>query len=338
MKANAITAQAGTGDWAKIAAVGEKRSFDAHAAQLRAQLDLERKAHTETLKALDAARLLAAGPLPQRTAAKARPRLKGDKVEVIFGDVHGHHHDPDAFAAMLGDLTIIRPDRIVIGGDFMDCGGFLAEHHTLGYVAESEDSYEMDMAISNRLLTDIQEAANDPEVDYIEGNHEWRVERWALTQRLAHHKDVELLRRTFCAEHVLRLKDRGVRYFSMAQKHDGLTVPGTIKRGKLYLTHKLAGGSDAAESALKKMGGNVVFFDTHRATFKPRYIPHVGQVAAWNPGCLCKRQPTYANTNPTGWTHGYLVRFIAASGAFQMVNMTIADGVSFGGLMLKGTK
>jgi hypothetical protein len=157
-----------------------------------------------------------------------------------------------------------------------------------------------------------------------------------LTQRLAHHKDVELLRKTFCAEHVLRLADRGIRYYRQGEMH-GCEVPGWVKLDKAFFVHKISNAKDAASVALAKAAGNIVYFDTHRAGFKPTYLPGVGLISAWNPGCLCKRQPLYANTNPTEWTHGYLLRFISrATGAFQMINVTINDGgVSYAGALLK---
>lgn len=302
-------------------------------AQARAQLEAERRAHAETVRALEKARFT-------KPPGKVKPVTSragsGDVVEVIFSDVHGNKHDPAAMGALLGDLKTLSPDRIVIGGDFIDCGGFLAEHHTLGYVAETEDSYEDDVAVSNSLLDQILHAASPREVHYIEGNHEWRVERWAVTQRLAHHKDVDLLRRTFCPEHVLRLKDRGIRYYRQGQIHGDCDTPGWVRIDKAFFVHKISNARDAAGAAMAKAAANIVFFDTHRAAFKPMHLPGVGLISAWNPGCLCKRQPLYANTRPTEWTHGYLVRFISKkTGNFQMCNITINEGTSYASLLLK---
>jgi hypothetical protein len=261
------------------------------------------------------------------------PKLKGDLVEVIVSDIHGNKHEPAALAAFLADLAVIKPDRVFLGGDILDCGGFLAEHHTLGYVAETADSYEEDVAATNLILSKIQHESGDAECHYLEGNHEWRVERWAVTQRLAHHKDIELLRRTFAAEHVLELKRRRITYYRQGELHGDCRVPGWVKLGKLFYVHKLSNARDAAGAALGKTAANVVFFDTHRAAFAPRHLPGVGLISAWNPGCLCRRQPLWMNTNPTGWNHGYLVRFISRTGLFQMVNVSIENGVSFGGSM-----
>jgi hypothetical protein len=303
------------------------------AAAARSQLEAERRAHAETVKALERVRFTKP---PKKITPRTSTAGTGDIVEVIFSDVHGNKHDPAAMAAFLGDLKSLNPDRLIIGGDFIDCGGFLAEHHTLGYVAETEDSYEDDVAVANSLLDQILAAARPSEVHYIEGNHEWRVERWALTQRLAHHKDTDLLRRTFCPEHVLRLKDRGIAYYHQGKTHGDCDTPGWVKIDKAFFVHKISNARDAAGQAMAKAAGNIVFFDTHRAQFKPMHLPGVGLISAWNPGCLCKRQPLYANTRPTEWTHGYLVRFISKkTGNFQMTNITINDGVSYASLLLK---
>lgn len=306
--------------------------------QLRRQLASERAAHAETLKALQGARRKRAG-LHTATTPRIVKSHAQDLLEVTFADVHGNKHDPLAWHAFITDLKTINPHRIFIGGDLLDCGGFLAEHHALGYVADTEDSYQEDVDVANRLLDQVQAAAPRAAIHYLEGNHEHRVERWALTQRLAHHKDVEHLRKTWAAENVLHLAERGIRYYAQGKIHPGCHVPGWIKMDRLYYCHKISNAADAARMALSKAGGNVVFFDTHRADFYTTNRPGTGLISAWNPGCLCKRQPLYCNTNPTGWTHGYLLRLISkTTGRFQMMHTAIDEGVSYGGLMLRAVE
>lgn len=298
-------------------------------AKLRHRLAAVERQHAAAVDALAKSRA-AKVTLP---TGKPRPKLSGDTVEVIVSDIHGNKHEPAALAAFLADLAVIKPNRVFLGGDILDCGGFLAEHHTLGYVAETADSYEEDVSATNLILSKIQHESGDADCHYLEGNHEWRVERWAVTQRLAHHKDIELLRRTFAAEYVLSLKRRGITYYRQGEIHGECRVPGWVKLGKLFYVHKISNAKDAAGAAIGKTAANVVFFDTHRAAFAPRHLPGVGLISAWNPGCLCKRQPLWMNTNPTGWNHGYLVRFISRTGLFQMVNVSIEHGRSFGGAM-----
>ena len=136
-------------------------------------------------------------------------------------------------------------------------------------------------------------------------------------------------------ETVLKLKERGFHYYSQGENHGDCQIMGWFHRNKLYYVHKLNNASNAADRALAQTSANVVFFDTHRADFKPAFKPGAGLFAAWNPGCLCQRQPMYANTRPTNWTHGYLVRhIIPASGNFTMANILIEDGVSLGGALM----
>lgn len=279
----------------------------------------------------------------ERSRSIAQPRKikvgkahsKGDFVEVVVGDIHGNKADKLAMAAFLADLKAIQPDRLILGGDIINCGGFLAEHHTLGYVAESTDSYFDDIAQTNHWLDEIEKAANPTERIYLEGNHENRVERWVLSQRLAHHKDIDFLRRQFAPELVLNLAARGYEYIRRDTVYDTCGVPGWVKKDKVFFAHDMGLSKNAASAALSRASANVVFFHSHRADFAATHLPGSGLITAWNPGCMCERQPLYMHTNPSGWTHGYLVRFISrATGNFQTVHIIIDNGVSYGGAIL----
>src|ERR1700679_961816 len=80
---------------------------------------------------------------------KALKRQTGDKVRMICGDTHGSSIDMAAAGQFLADVARVQPDEIVCLGDHVNCGGFLAEHHVMGYVAETEYSYCEDIAFAN---------------------------------------------------------------------------------------------------------------------------------------------------------------------------------------------
>lgn len=317
-----------------------KKAVTAHEnARLRADLDAAlvrasaAEAQAETAVAsLERSRKVAP---PSKLKTNKTPRLKSDFVEVVVGDIHGNKADKAAMAAFLSDLKDIQPDRLILGGDIINCGGFLAEHHTLGYVADSNDSYFDDMAQTNHWLDAMEEAAQPSEKVYLEGNHEWRVERWVLNQRLAHHRDIEMLRRQFAPELVLNLGVRGYEYIKRSEVYDPCGVPGWVKKDKVFFAHDVGLSKNAAAAALARASANVVFFHSHRADFYATHLPGTGLITAWNPGCMCERQPLYLHTNPSGWTHGYLVRFISRStGNFQTVHIIVDNGVSYGGAIL----
>lgn len=103
--------------------------------------------------------------------AKAK-KVLNDHIRVIIPDSHGSQINIEAASAFLADLKALNPKEVVMLGDHVDCGGWLAQHHTLGYVAETLYSYEDDIKAANDFLDQIQLNAPDAEIHYIEGNHE----------------------------------------------------------------------------------------------------------------------------------------------------------------------
>lgn len=257
-----------------------------------------------------------------------RPIKSGGFNRIIIPDSHGSAIDHGAASAFLADLKIINPAEIVMLGDHVDCGGFLAQHHTLGYVAQTDYSYAEDIAMANSFLDAIQKTAPRAVIHYIEGNHERRVETWCVTQTLRHSKDSEMLRQAFAPEFLLRLKERGIHYYRQSEHYNGLRVPGAILIGKCHFWHGTSAAEHAASINLKQFGGNVVYGHTHRADHSLRRPVQTGEVGAWNPGCLCKLQPLWQHTRPTDWTTGYGMQTVAGNGEFLHINIPIVDGRS----------
>src|SRR5512135_1425274 len=104
---------------------------------------------------------------PVHKAAKAKTML-------AFGDVHVPHQNPKALEVFCRVAEHLRPDLIVCLGDLLDCGQFSSHPPTYG-VPESD--YHDDLVCANALLDRLQ-AASDRLV-MVEGNHEYRLDRWA---------------------------------------------------------------------------------------------------------------------------------------------------------------
>jgi len=93
-------------------------------------------------------------------------------VRVIIPDTHGAKADKAALASLLSDIKAINPQEVILMGDHVDCGGHLALHHVMGYVAETAYSYEDDIAAANSFLDSLRLAAPSAKIEYLEGNHE----------------------------------------------------------------------------------------------------------------------------------------------------------------------
>jgi len=161
---------------------------------------------------------------------------RGAFVRVFLPDTHGHSVDPAALKACLTDLEYLQPREIFLMGDHLDCGGFLAQHHTLGFVAETDNTFESDVNAANALLDAVQKLCPKASIKYLEGNHEERIEKWIVNSVLRNGADAEFLRRLMGPEAVLHLESRKIPYIRKAVTYDGCRVQGTVKAGNCYIT------------------------------------------------------------------------------------------------------
>lgn len=294
-------------------------------AKLRVQLSAERK-RSALLSAQLASVNAARAPKPLSPAVA---KFGAEYVRVIIPDSHGSMIDREAAAAFLADVKALAPREIVMLGDHVDAGGFLAQHHVLGYVAQTDYSYAEDIAAGNDFLNAVSKAAPGATTHYVEGNHERRIETWAVTQSLRHTKDAEMLRRAFAPEFLLHLEQRGIRYYRQGEQYHGLRIQGAIRLGKCFFWHGVSTAKHAAGVNVRQFSGNVVYGHTHRAQSEMVRPVATGEIGAWNPGCLCQRQPLWCHTRPTDWTHGYAVQIVSKStGNFLHINVPIAGGKS----------
>jgi len=313
-------------NWKAVALDAHEKQHAKESASLQQQLD-HALAQIERLEKSKRAKVIAASPTRRREA--------GDTITVCVPDTHGAKIARSEFAAMLADIKALNPQRVILLGDHVDCGGFLAQHHVMGYVAETSYSYEDDISEANAFLDAIQAAAPNASVEYIEGNHERRVETWCVTQTLRHSKDAEGLRRHYAPEFRLRLKERGIEYFRQGAFYDGLTVPGVIRRGKCFYFHGISASKNATAATVSAIAGNCVFGHIHRQQSDIVRKIGTGVIGSWSPGCLCELQPLWMHTAPTSWTHGYGVQLTDLTGDFLHLNVPIIDGKSLFAALMK---
>jgi hypothetical protein len=258
---------------------------------------------------------------------------KDDTLTVFMPDSHGKYSDPVAMSLFLEDVKKLDPDELILLGDFADCGGFMAAHHVLGYVAQMEYTYEDDIAICNSQLDILCANAPHAKKKFIEGNHEDRVERWCVNQALANHKDAEYLRKAFAPQYLLDLKGRGIPYYRRCVKYDGLSIPGAILHGKTLVTHD-PGFSDPRRT-LARFGMSVIHGHDHASHALVTSTVANGDIGVWGFGCLAIQQQMYAHSRPTGHSNGYGIKLQSRSGHFLIVSIPIIDGVSYLGRLFK---
>ena len=271
-------------------------------------------------------------PRAKLPAGKSPKRHKGSYLRVIVPDTHGSQCDPAAIAAFLGDVERLQPREIVMMGDHLDCGGFLAEHHVWGYVPECDYTYEEDIGAASQLLDRLQSIKSRPAIHYLEGNHEARVCAWAIGQSLRMRSDrrfmLAKLIAMFAPRNVLQLEKRGIPYYRRDERYHDCRVPGTIRLGHERLTHGAFVGDSAAKAHLTRFGCNITFGHTHRMSTFSEEKCNGETIVAWSHGCLSQIHPYWQHTRPTGWVHGYGIRLVHPSGEYLPFHVPIVDGRS----------
>jgi predicted phosphodiesterase len=265
-------------------------------------------------------------------AGKAPRRHKGSYLRVVVPDTHGSQCDPRAVAAFLADLEHLQPREIVLLGDHLDCGGFLAEHHTWGYVAETDYTFEDDIRAANDFLDRIQATKSNPTIHYCEGNHERRIVAFGITQSLKMRSDRKFILQKwiemFAPMSVLNIEKRGIHYYQQGEFYSENAIPATITLGQEMLTHGSFCGRHSAKQHVQEFAANVTFGHTHRAQ---SYITRTATgktIVGQSHGCLSRLQPLWQHTSPTGWSHGYGIRLVHPSGEFLPFHVPIVDGRS----------
>jgi hypothetical protein len=264
-----------------------------------------------------------------RIIKPVKPNRTYYKIRIVIADVHGCHMDKRAVNALLNDLVQIGHlvTSVILIGDILDCGGLFSRFQKMS-TYEFADSYKRDVVAANGFLNDIQKLTPRAKWDYLFGNHEWHVERFAA-QTFPTQEDAEFYLEHMGPAAVLDLDRRGIKYYKTFDFYDGLGVQSTIKRGKCYFTHGYSTAKHAAYQHLIKTGNNVVYGDTHRAqSHSDSNVDHP-HICAWCPGCLCEKQPLYAHMRgPSGWSHGYGLQFYSDDGEFIHWNVPIVKGKS----------
>jgi predicted phosphodiesterase len=258
---------------------------------------------------------------PKRTASKYY-------TLVAVGDLHGAHLNIAARDAFYNDLEALKPKVIVLLGDLLDCAGTYSRFKKQ-HLMEFSYSYADELRVVNDFLDTIQRICPDAEIYYIEGNHENRVEGWAV-EKFDNKPDAQLALDMVGPKNTLHLDKRGIPYFELAKRHMGLETPGTIKLEKSLYLHgpRTGGGIHMTYNILRRLGDNLVHGHGHRIDEK--ILRNSGNIiGGWQGGCLCDIQPYYFHGDPTDHCNGFHVKFINSKTQWHdSCNIKIIDGKS----------
>jgi len=228
--------------------------------------------------------------------AKAR-----SKTVLAFGDVHIPYQQPEAVEVMCRAAERLRPDLVVCLGDLLDCSQFSRHPPTYGLL---ETEYAEDLATANALLDRVQ--ATCDRLAIIEGNHEYRIDRWAAATAEGRGAYSMLAPR-------VRLTDGRpgttyVRYGSASGRYPAYRV-----NRRIVAVHGWSYAKHATKQHLAiSQGRSVIHGHTHRADASiVQNVWSPGRVVqARSAGCLCKTIPLYGTGRPVEWVNAFILGYL----------------------------
>jgi predicted phosphodiesterase len=241
---------------------------------------------------------------------------QGSKTFLAFGDVHVPHQNIEAVEILRRVADRLRPDLVVCLGDLLDCGQFSTHPPTYG---TPESDYVDDLKQANTLLDRLQ--ASCGRLVMVEGNHEYRLDRWAAATaegRGAY---------SMLAPRVQLTKGRSaftyVPYGAVSGRY-----PHYALNSRVIAVHGWSYARHATKAHLQiSQGKSVIHGHTHRADASIiQNIWSAGKIVqARSAGCLCKPIPLYGTGRPVEWVNAFILGYLGRR-SDTLYTIPILDG------------
>ena len=246
-------------------------------------------------------------PLDTRVLARVEEPLE---PVVIVPDCHIPNHDERAWGLMLRVALHLKPKHIVILGDFAD-GETLSAHPA---TKPGEVSFEQEVAGVQKCLDQLDGLGATNKI-YIEGNHEFRLDRYLMERAPAMFHAIKW-------QNVLNLYERGWQWVPYRK---------SVALGKLHLTHDTGtAGMNAHRQAAQKFGGSAAIGHTHRMSYEVRGrfegVPYLAAMFGWL-GDAEKAASYMHEASAAEWVHGFGVGWLEpATGVVHVQPVPIVNG------------
>ena len=226
---------------------------------------------------------------------KLRPRTM-----MAFGCPHFPYQNKTAIEVFCKAAEHIKPDIVVSLGDMLSCDQFSTHSPTYGM---PETSYADDVSQANAFLDRIQRHSD--RLVMVEGNHEYRVARWAAVS--ARGKGTH----TMLSPQKVLTAGRKCVYIPYGPSEG--TYPHYKVNPRIVAVHGWSYAKNATKAHLAiSQGRSVIHAHTHRvdsSTVQNIWSP--GKIVeAHSSGCLCKLIPIYGTGTPVEWANAFILGYL----------------------------
>lgn len=223
------------------------------------------------------------------------------KKLLAFGDAHFPEHHQNSVDICLKVAKHFKPDITVCLGDMLDCGQFSTHPPTFGAV---QTDYQDDLDLVNEFLDEMQK--HSKRLVMIEGNHEYRIDRWAAQTSEGRGAYSMLSPRINLSRG--RKHFTYVPYGSVSGKYPHYKI-----NSRIVAVHGWSYARNAARMHLSmSQGMSVLFGHCHRCdSMAIQNVWRNGAVVhSMSAGCLCRQVPTYGTGRPVEWLNAFIVGYL----------------------------
>jgi predicted phosphodiesterase len=223
------------------------------------------------------------------------------KILVAFGDIHYPQHTAVSVEILKKTVARLKPHISVSLGDLLDCGQFSQHPPTWGV---PETDYEADLKEANGLIDFVQKHTRE-RIVLIEGNHEYRLDRWA-----AQHAEGRGAYNLLAPRIQLMRGRRGCTYIPYGSANG--RYPHWKVNSRIIAVHGWSYAVNAARRHLQmSQGKSVLFGHTHHlCTVCQQNIFGGDTIRAISCGCLCNPVPLYGTGRPVEWVNGFVIGYL----------------------------
>lgn len=218
------------------------------------------------------------------------------RTAVNITDCHIPWHDKRAFEILISIMTDIDPDEINILGDFLDFYG-CSLHDKLPATMSLKERFTDEIYQGNQVLERIRELFPKARINYIEGNHEYRLLRYIVAKAPALYDIVKL-------PDLLKFKDRHIEYHPFG-RHQLVSCLGT----DLFMRHQPYSQADyCAGNTLKKKFTSLSFGHTHREQSYTSTDARGRRISCYSSGWLGDVDaPVFDYVDTQSWVLGFQI-------------------------------
>lgn len=248
--------------------------------------------------------------IPDSDETEYLPYILKYKRPLILSDIHAPYHSITALTAAIDYGKSIKPDCVLLNGDFFDFHGLSR------FVKDPKKrKFSEELDIGAEIIKILKNIFDCPIVFKV-GNHEERYDHflWMKYGEISGLDEYEL-------ENIIKKRAGDLEFINNKR---------IIKAGKLNVIHGhefvtgISAPVNIARGLFLKGKSSAVQGHNHQTSEHTEPTMNGDIITTWSVGCLCELHPDYMPINK--WNHGVMGIEIYEDGTFEVDNKRIYNG------------